>query len=234
MRVVHDLEGQHRQRIAVERPAHGRLAGLDVDRLEGLAVGRRGQVVDHGIEQRLHALVLEGRAAQHRIEDALDGRLADQPLQRIDVGLLAVEVGAPWRRRPSRRRPRSSRRGTRRPCPRGRRGSPPRGTWSPCRRRPRRSPSSCRRSTTPLKLASAADRDLQRHRPGAQLLLDVVDAHVEVGAGLIHLVGEDDARHAVLVALAPDRLGLRLDALVAVEHAHGAVEHAQASAPPRW
>ena len=61
----------------------------------------------------------------------------------------------------------------------------------------------------------------------AQLLLDVVDAHVEVGAGLIHLVGEDDARHAVLVALAPDGLGLRLHALVAVEHAHGAVEHAQ-------
>ena len=78
-----------------------------------------------------------------------------------------------------------------------------------------------------LEARLAADRDLQRHRLGAQLLLDVVDAHVEVGAGLIHLVGEDDARHAVLVALAPDRLGLRLHALVAVEHAHGAVEHAQ-------
>ena len=80
----------------------------------------------------------------------------------------------------------------------------------------------------PVKLELGADRDLQRHGLGAQLLHDVADALVEVGAGLIHLVGEDDARHLVLVALAPDRLGLRLHALVAVEHAHGAVEHAQA------
>ena len=72
-----------------------------------------------------------------------------------------------------------------------------------------------------------ADRKLQRHGARAELVLDVGEAHVEVGAGLIHLVGEDDARHAVLVALAPDGLGLRLDALVAVEHADGAVEHAQ-------
>ena len=33
--------------------------------------------------------------------------------------------------------------------------------------------------------------------------------------------------HAVLVGLAPDRLGLRLDAGDAVEHGDGAVEHAQ-------
>ena len=59
-------------------------------------------------------------------------------------------------------------------------------------------------------------------------------ALVEVGAGLVHLVDEDDARNAVLVALAPDGFGLRLDALVAVEHAHRAVEHAQANARPRW
>ena len=93
VRVVHDLERQHRQRLGVERPAHRLLAGLHVDDVERLAVGRRGQIVDHGVEQRLHALVLEGRAAQHRIERARDRRLADQPLQRVDVGLLALEVG---------------------------------------------------------------------------------------------------------------------------------------------
>ena len=49
----------------------------------------------------------------------------------------------------------------------------------------------------------------------------------EVRAGLVHLVDEHDARHVILVGLAPDGLGLRLDALVAVEHADGAVEHAQ-------
>ena len=72
-----------------------------------------------------------------------------------------------------------------------------------------------------------ADRQLQRHRARAQFLLDVVKAHEKVGASLVHLVGEDDARHAVLVALAPDGLGLGLHTLVAVEHAHGAVEHPQ-------
>ena len=50
---------------------------------------------------------------------------------------------------------------------------------------------------------------------------------VEVGAGAVHLVDEADARHVVLVGLAPHRLGLRLDAGDAVEHGDGAVEHAQ-------
>jgi len=61
------------------------------------------------------------------------------------------------------------------------------------------------RSMRPLKLFSA---------PIAETVHDVVEALVEVGAGLIHLVGEDDARNLVLVALAPHGFGLRLDALV--------------------
>ena len=52
-------------------------------------------------------------------------------------------------------------------------------------------------------------------------------AHVEVGADLVHLVDEHDARNVVAVGLAPDGFGLGLDALVAVEHGDGAVEHAQ-------
>jgi hypothetical protein len=50
---------------------------------------------------------------------------------------------------------------------------------------------------------------------------------VEVGAGAVHLVDEADARHAVLVGLAPHGLGLRLDAGDPVEHRDRAVEHAQ-------
>ena len=83
------------------------------------------------------------------------------------------------------------------------------------------------RSMTPLNALSDADRKLDAHRVGRHPRDQIVDALVEVGADLIHLVDEDDARHVVLVGLAPHRLGLRLDALVAVEHAHGAVEHAQ-------
>jgi hypothetical protein len=42
---------------------------------------------------------------------------------------------------------------------------------------------------------------------------------LEVGADAVHLVDEADARHAVLVGLAPHGLGLRLDAGDRVEHA---------------
>ena len=50
---------------------------------------------------------------------------------------------------------------------------------------------------------------------------------VEVGAEAVHLVDEAHARDVVLVGLAPDGLGLGLDAGDAVEHRDGAVEHAQ-------
>src|SRR5581483_7330628 len=49
----------------------------------------------------------------------------------------------------------------------------------------------------------------------------------EVGADAVHLVDEADAGDAVLVGLAPHRLGLGLDTGHGVEHGHGAVEDAQ-------
>ena len=55
----------------------------------------------------------------------------------------------------------------------------------------------------------------------------VSHGEVEVRAELVHLVDEADARDVVLVGLAPDRLGLGLDALLAVEHGDRAVEDAQ-------
>src|SRR5206468_8304094 len=48
-------------------------------------------------------------------------------------------------------------------------------------------------------------------------------------ADAVHLVDERDARHAVPVGLAPDGLGLRLDAADATEHRDRAVEDAQAA-----
>ena len=55
----------------------------------------------------------------------------------------------------------------------------------------------------------------------------VLNGEVEVSAQLVHLVDEADTRDVVLVGLTPHGLGLRLDALLAVEDGHGAVEHAQ-------
>ena len=78
-----------------------------------------------------------------------------------------------------------------------------------------------------LELALRADRQLNGNWLGAETVNDVGETFEEVGADLVHLVGEYDARNLVLVALSPHRFGLRLDALVAIEHAYRAVEHAQ-------
>ena len=92
VRVVGDLEREHRQRLVVGRVALDLGLGLDVDALDRRNVGRRRQEVDDAIEQRLHALVLEGRATEHREELAVDRALADQPAERRVVRHVAVEV----------------------------------------------------------------------------------------------------------------------------------------------
>ena len=82
MGVGHDLEGQGGEGLAVVGLAlDGRVAGR-VLALDGREVQRGGQVLDDGVEQGLHALVLEGRAAEHR--DDLDRR-GWLPQRRADV-----------------------------------------------------------------------------------------------------------------------------------------------------
>ena len=76
-------------------------------------------------------------------------------------------------------------------------------------------------------VALVADGQLQHGGVGPEALLDRVERVVEVGAEAVHLVDEAHAGHAVLVGLAPHRLGLGLDAGDAVEHGDGTVEHAQ-------
>ena len=51
-----------------------------------------GQEVDHRVEHRLNALVLEGGAAQHRVELARDGGATDRGLEVVDRDLLTLEV----------------------------------------------------------------------------------------------------------------------------------------------
>ena len=82
-------------------------------------------------------------------------------------------------------------------------------------------------STTPRNLSSAPIGNWSTHGVALQAGADLIDRAVEVRADAVHLVDEADARHAVLVGLAPHRLGLRLDAGDRVEHRHRTVEHAQ-------
>jgi hypothetical protein len=60
--VGHDLECQRRKRrVVFRRPLGGRATGaFRIDADDGRDVERRRQVVDDRVEQRLHALVLEG------------------------------------------------------------------------------------------------------------------------------------------------------------------------------
>ena len=78
-----------------------------------------------------------------------------------------------------------------------------------------------------LEVGFGADRQLEADRAAADLGVDLFDAAEKIGADLVHLVDEHDARNVVFVGLTPDGLGLRLDALIAVEHAYRAVEHAK-------
>ena len=50
---------------------------------------------------------------------------------------------------------------------------------------------------------------------------------IEIRAHAIHLIDERDARHAILIGLAPHGFGLRLHAGHRVKHRNRAVQHAQ-------
>ena len=80
---------------------------------------------------------------------------------------------------------------------------------------------------TPTKCIFRADRNLNGDGVCLELGDDLIEGPLEVRTDAVHLVDETDARHAVLVGLAPHGLGLRLDAGDRVEHRDGAVEHAQ-------
>ena len=225
--IVHDFEGEQRHRRVVLRLTNDFFAFLvRVDALNRGNVERRRQIVDNCVEQRLHALVLEGRAAKNRIESAGDHSLADHALQGRNIWLFAVEecgqnfvvefdggfnqLLAIFLR-----------------------------LFDKVGRDIDGLELGTERFVVPKiglhdheidhadEIAFFADRKLDRDRLCAETLHDVIEALVEVGPGLIHLVGENDARNLVLVALTPDGFGLRFNALVAVENDNGTVEHAQ-------
>ncbi len=99
--VGHDLEGERGERLGVIGRARDlALALLALDRLGAghrRHVQRRGQVVDDGVQQRLHALVLERGAAQHGRQLDRERRLADRLLEALlgDLGLLEDQLEQP-------------------------------------------------------------------------------------------------------------------------------------------
>jgi hypothetical protein len=227
-RVGRHLERQGRERLG--RVGLAQEQGLLVTgrvALDRRDVQRRGEVGDDGVEHGLHALVLERRAAQHRVELGGDRQLADRALDLVDAELLATEellqqlvvalghglqeLLAVFLRL----------------------------LLEVLRDLLDRVVLTELRVATPGQRAVLdqvddaderalrADRQLDDQRLGAEALLDGAHGEEEVRTELVHLVDEADPRDVVLVRLTPDRLRLRLDTLLAVEHGHRAVQHAQ-------
>src|SRR6202035_355068 len=77
-----------------------------------------------------------------------------------------------------------------------------------------------------LEVVFRANGNLDRYRDAFQPFADLPLHAKEVGADAIHFVDESDARHLVLVCLAPDGLRLRLHATDRVVDHAGTVQHA--------
>ena len=204
------------------------MLGARVDAVDGRDVERAGEKVDDGVEQRLHALVLEGGAEQDRRDGDVERRGAERAAQHLgrhrglvlEVGLhqllvvvgdrvdqlvvvlvrLLEELGR---------------------------------DLADLHVRPEVVAVGDRAHLDEVDDAAEvlllADRQLHRHRVGAEPVDHRLNGGEEVRAGAVHLVDEGDPRNVVPVGLAPDGLGLRLDAGDAVEDGDRAVEHAQAA-----
>src|SRR6202789_112439 len=226
--VVHDLEAEHREGLVVVRHANDFIARIDIVAFDAAAIDGRRQIVDDRVEQRLYTLVLEGRAAEDRHKRNLLHGLADAAFQGVNVGLLPIEVGAHDIIVHLDRSFDQDMTVLFRLCPEvGRNlfvmifGAKP--LVLPDDRL------HAQKIDDAPEVRLGTDRHLDTDGTATDLGVDLFDATGKVSADLVHLVDEHDARHVVFVGLTPDGLGLRLNALIAVEHAYRAVEHAQAA-----
>ena len=228
VRVGHDLERERAEGLVKGGAARELVLGARVDPVDRRHVERARQVVDDRVQERLHALVLEGGAEQDRRDrDVERGRPEGAPehLRRdcglvLEIGLrqLVVVVGD---------------------------------------RVDQlvvvlvRLLEELGRDVAGLHVLAevvvvgdrlhldevdhaaevllGADRQLHRDGTRAESVDHGLDRREEVRARAVHLVHERDARNLVAVGLAPDGLGLRLDTGDRVEDRDRAVEHAQAS-----
>jgi len=227
VRVGHDLEGQSGERRGIVRGAV-----LDLIRLGHRAGDRRDvqrgrHIIDDGVQQLLHALVLVGRAAHDRDELDLRRGLADGRLDlfggdfltfQIHLHDLVVEIGDGLKEL------RAVLFGL---------SAHILGDLLDAHILAKIVVVDVRLHLEQVDDAAevrlGADRQLDRNSVAAQALVHHVDNVVEVRAHDVHLVDVDHAGNIVVVSLSPDRLGLRLHAALGTKDRHAAVEHAQAA-----
>ena len=226
--VGRDLEGEGAERLSVVSLAGVGLASRGVGALHGRDVERARQVVDDGVEQLLHALVLVGGAHEDRVELVGEHAGTDGGLELLDGDLLLLEdhlhelvvvIGGGVKEllallggdvgELSRNLGHGLRIGhaliVGLEVPRGHGHEV---------------------DDTP-EIILGAHGDLDGHGVGVQALLHGVDRVEEVGTHAVVLVDEGDARNVEVARLAPHGLGLRLDAGDGVEHGHSAIENTE-------
>ena len=197
--------------------------GIETD--DRLGFQRRRHVLDDRVEQRLHALVLEGRPAEHRQHGPFDRRLAQRRLHAIDRQFFAFEkhlqqlvvlfgnrldqVPAPFHRKIAKLAIHLFERHSRAEIV---------GVDDLLHRE---------EIDDAFELILGTDRHLDRNGAGAKALANLFDDVEEVGADAVHLVDENDPRDPIFVRLAPHGLGLRLNRRYRIEKRDQPVEDAQ-------
>ena len=223
LRVVHDLEREAAERLVVADLAL--LVGV-VLRNRRARVERGGKILADAVEERLDALVLERRAAERGRNGAREAALAEALLNLLVRELLAREELLHERIVLLGRRLEH--------------------LLAPLLRLldvllgdvllEDRLAEALHVEVERLHLDEVddtlerlrrADRDNDRNRVRAELVLHLLHDAVEVRADAVHLVDERDLRHLVLLGLAPHLLGLRLHAADRAVESHGAVENAE-------
>src|SRR5208337_2498514 len=91
-RIAHNLEGKPGERLVVRAAAHRSLVRAHLDAVDRRDVGRRRQVVDDRVEERLYPLVFKGRAAQHRDKGGADRAFANAAFEGLLARFLAAEI----------------------------------------------------------------------------------------------------------------------------------------------
>jgi hypothetical protein len=189
---------------------------------------RRGQEVHHRVEQALNPLVLERRAAQHRVQHALQRSIAERAAQILGgVGLLVEIVVEQLLVELRDRLQQLVARVVRGVAQVARNVVDVEG--GALALLVIRDRLHFDQVDDALELLAGEHRHVNRHRARAQAVAHHPDHVLEVGAHAVHLVDERDARYDVLVGLPPHRLGLRLHAADRAEHRDRAVENAQAA-----
>ena len=228
--VVDDLERQACEGLVFIGGDHAAIGGFILAffrrNLDAFAVNRRRQVFNDGIQQGLHALVLEGCAAQYRAEFAADGAALDAALQGFDTDIALIEI---FFHRRFINADNSIQQllaifgglvsqigGDRR--------------FVILRAKLIAFPDQrlhLNQINNALEGIFNADRQLQRNPIDAELFRQRFGGAIEIGAGTIELVDEDDARNIVTVSQAPIGLRLRLHAGDTFNDEDRAIKHAQ-------